>query len=247
MNKIKKKISLIKRSIVNKLYSKFYSWKFDILNNYLNKKGSDIFFIQIGSNDGIVGDILYERIIRHNYMGILVEPVPYLFNKLVKNYNQNQKNLIFENVAIGNMKQKLPFYRLDVKSHNGVSLWYEGLGSFKKNVLLKHKNAIPEFDKLLMTDLIDLITFQELIRKHEVSHINLLQIDTEGYEYEIISSIDFSIIKIDIILFEHKHLTRYELKSIRKKLIHNGFIIKRYNDFDSLAIDGNVFSKLNNL
>jgi FkbM family methyltransferase len=247
MYEIKKKISRIKRSIVKKIYSKYFSWKFDIFNDYLNRKGSDIFFIQIGSNDGIVDDILYERIIRQNYKGILVEPVPYLFDKLKKNYNQKYKNLIFENIAIGNMQQKLPFYRLDVKSQDGVTIWYEGLGSFKKNVLLKHKNAIPNFDNLLMTDLIDLITFHDLIRKHDISYINLLQIDTEGYEFEIISSIDFSIIKIEIILFEHKHLSCYELKLIRKKLKNNGFIVKRYNDFDSLAIDRKIFSNLYNL
>ena len=242
MKKLKIILSKFKKRIISKFHTKYFSWKFDVLNDYLNKKGSDVFFIQIGSNDGIVDDILYDRILKYNYKGILVEPVPYLFDKLVKNYNQKLNNLIFENVAIGNMNQKLPFYRLDVKNQGGVTFWYEGLGSFKKNVLLKHKNVIPEFDKLLVAELIDLITFQDLIQKHQITSINLLQIDTEGYEFEILSSIDFSTIKIDIILFEHKHLSTFELNSIRKKLKKNEFIVKRYNDFDSLALNRNIFS-----
>jgi FkbM family methyltransferase len=244
---MKKFLSKVKKRIISKIYKKYFSWKFDVLNDYLNKKGCDVFFIQIGSNDGILDDILNERILKHNYKGILVEPVPYLFDKLVKNYNQKLNNLIFENVAIGNMNHKLPFYRLDVKNQGGVTFWYEGLGSFKKNVLLKHKNAIPEFDELLVTELIDLITFQDLIQKHQITFINLLHIDTEGYEFEILSSIDFSTIKIDIILFEHKHLSTFELNSIQKKLKKNDFIVKRYNNFDSLAINRNIFSNLKNL
>jgi hypothetical protein len=115
-------------------------------------------------------------------------------------------------------------------------MWYEGLGSFKKEVLIKHKNAIKNFDSLFIIDKIDLITFSDLITKHNLKSVNLLQIDTEGFEFEIILSIDFSLIKIDVILYEDKHLTRHESKSVRNCLIENGYIVKKYNDFDSLAI-----------
>ena len=47
------------------------------------------------------------------------------------------------------------------------------------------------------------LTFDELVRQYDVEHIDLLQIDTEGYDAEIIKSIDFSKIKPSIIRFEH--------------------------------------------
>jgi hypothetical protein len=46
------------------------------------------------------------------------------------------------------------------------------------------------------------ITFQDLIDDFNIIHINYLQIDTEGFDYEIINSIDFNKVNIDIIRFE---------------------------------------------
>ena len=48
------------------------------------------------------------------------------------------------------------------------------------------------------------ISLDKLIDKYSVSKIDLLQIDTEGYDYEIISNMDFSRIKPRIIHFEHE-------------------------------------------
>ena len=61
---------------------------------------SDVFFIQIGSNDGKTGDPLYPLVNKYSkYRGLFVEPVPYLFERLVDNYSF-RKNLLFENAAI---------------------------------------------------------------------------------------------------------------------------------------------------
>jgi FkbM family methyltransferase len=141
---IKKLLSKSKKKLIKKVTFPFLYWQYDILIDYLAQI-TDIYFIQIGSNDGIVDDLLFEKIHKFDYKGILIEPVPYLFKKLKDNYKNKAENLIFENIAIGNKRDTLPFYRLDEKNSNGISMWYEGLGSFKKEVLIKHKNAIKNF------------------------------------------------------------------------------------------------------
>lgn len=46
------------------------------------------------------------------------------------------------------------------------------------------------------------MTFMELCEWYEITDIHYLQIDTEGYDAEIIKSIDFAKVNIDIIKYE---------------------------------------------
>lgn len=60
-------------------------------------------FLQIGSNDGLTRDPIYQLISRNNgWCGLFVEPVPYLFERLKKNYSSvnNPSRLQFFNGAI---------------------------------------------------------------------------------------------------------------------------------------------------
>jgi hypothetical protein len=45
-----------------------------------------------------------------------------------------------------------------------------------------------------------------LVKKHGIQDVDILQIDTEGYDYEIVNTIPFNIIKPKIVRYEWKHL-----------------------------------------
>jgi hypothetical protein len=47
------------------------------------------------------------------------------------------------------------------------------------------------------------VSFSEFIKINSIKKFYLLLLDTEGYDYEILLSIDFSIVKPRIIRFEH--------------------------------------------
>ena len=72
------------------------------------------------------------------------------------------------------------------------------------NYIDVHYSLLPmddwgeSFDKLEVPSM----TFSELCEKHNVINIHYLQIDTEGYDAEIIKSIDFKHVSIDIIKYE---------------------------------------------
>ena len=51
------------------------------------------------------------------------------------------------------------------------------------------------------------ITFNELCRKHQVEHVDLVVIDAEGYDFEIIKTIDFEQYRPLAIVYEHVHLS----------------------------------------
>lgn len=59
-----------------------------------------------------------------------------------------------------------------------------------------------------------MITFYDLLQKNNYREIDLLHIDTEGFDYKILRSIDFSKYNIRVVIFEGKWMTRSELKEI---------------------------------
>jgi len=50
----------------------------------------DVFFIQIGANDGKTYDYIYPIARDRGWRGVLVEPIGYLFSRLVENYRGAQ-------------------------------------------------------------------------------------------------------------------------------------------------------------
>lgn len=190
-----------------------------------SQKNADFFFIQIGSNDGVSGDPINSYVTKYKWAGILVEPVRYLFQELIKNY-RGENNLVFENVAIASKKGFKRFYFLK-KTADSLPWWYKQLGSFSKKQLLKHKK-IPNIKKYIVAEKVRTIRFMDLIQKYSVNKIDLLHIDVEGYDYEILKLINFDEIKPKMILFEHKHLSNESHEESQDLLKKNGYMLCRF-------------------
>src|SRR5215468_60576 len=73
---------------------------FDLAVHLLLARRQTLFFVQIGAHDGITGDPLRKFVLKYHLPGILVEPNPAVFKKLVANY-RGEPQLRFENVAVG--------------------------------------------------------------------------------------------------------------------------------------------------
>lgn len=219
------------------------TWDFDILDAFSRSK-KNIFFIQIGANDGQPGDPIVDYIKSRNWSGILVEPIPYLFERLKKNYGPDSGNLIFENSAVADRDGSMKFYRLRKNDSPGLPDWYEQIGSFRKDVILKHRSQIPRFDELLLEEDVKTITFASLLKKHAVSRVDLLHSDTEGYDFEILKLIPFQDLNIGLVMFEHKHLSKEDYKSAKKLLERHGFVLKKRNRTDSIAVASGLLTSL---
>ena len=186
-----------------------------ILDYYSSHK-EDIFFIQVGSNDGVAGDPIHEFIKRDGWHGILVEPVEYLFRTLVENY-KGMTDLIFENAAISDKDGQKDFY-YPRETSDKVPGWYGQIGSFRRDVILKHQTDFPNIEDYIDTERVDTLTFDTLLTRHRVAKVDLINIDTEGYDVEIIRLIDFTKIHPDIVLFENKHLEGKDYRACNARL-----------------------------
>jgi len=106
----------------------------------LGKKTS-VFFVQVGSNDGVRHDPLHALIVNNqNWTGMFIEPLQQIFQRLQQNYRFSDR-FIFENVAIGTKNEARQFYYIsdDAKElGESVSSWFDQLGSFNKAHVLKH-------------------------------------------------------------------------------------------------------------
>src|SRR3954447_3434406 len=66
-------------------------------------------FIEVGANDGVKQDHLRSFITASEWRGGMVEPLPWVFERLRSNY-RGRNGLTFENAAIAASDGPVPFY-----------------------------------------------------------------------------------------------------------------------------------------
>jgi FkbM family methyltransferase len=167
----------------------------------------DAFFIEIGSNDGDQHDFLRPGILAKRWRGLMVEPVPYVFERLRANY-RGLERVTLENAAIADHDGKIPFYHLrEAAPGEGLPGWYHGVGSFSREAVLGHRGFIPDVEERLVEASVPCLTFESLCGKHLVEQLDLLLIDVEGYDAEIVRTIDLTRRHPRLLVYEHYHLS----------------------------------------
>lgn len=197
----------------------------------------DFFFIQIGACDGLFCDPIRKYILKYRWNGILIEPVRYLFERLVNNY-RGIDGLVFENVAIAETDGIRDIYRYR-ENQADLPAWAEGTASLLMNFTSRHQGKISNIEGRLISEKVETLTLSTLLKKHGVKKIDLLLIDTEGYDYRIIETIDFVNIKPRMIYFEKICLTDCEYRECIKLLEGNGYCL--------ISVSENTFAFLKNL
>jgi FkbM family methyltransferase len=188
------------------------------------------FFVQIGSNDGIKLDPLRRHILAREWRGILIEPVPDLFAQLRRNYESCADRLRFENLAIADRDGVLPFYHLAVVADpkaEGLPAWYDALGSFRRDVIAAHAPVIPDIERRIVKRDVEAVTFDTLCRRNSVATVDLIHMDTEGYDYQLLKAIDFSRHRPRIVIYEHIHLKQGDKEAASTLMQNHGYACLR--------------------
>jgi FkbM family methyltransferase len=189
-------------------------------------------FVSIGANDGEKNDPIAEFVEAYQWGGIMVEPLPENFVRLSRKY-ENNTSLILENAGIARLPGVFDFYYLkDVKPDEPD--WYDQIGSFDRSTFEKNISVDPGLQTRIGVCPIRTLTFEMLMEKHSLESIDLLLIDTEGYDYEILCSIDLQKYAPRLIIFEYEWLTNYERRSAVSLLRNAGYNVA-FNAFDCLA------------
>jgi len=191
---------------------------------YRRNKHRDPFFMQVGANDGRVGDQIHPLVKRYSLRGVLIEPQRDVYARLKENYAADfgSSGFTFVNAAIGTSDGNLPFYRIKPGETRGPE-WLHMIASFDKSVLLTHADRIPDLESMIVTEQVRCVTFDTLFKENDFEHIDLLQIDAEGFDAQVLRLFDVPTRKPAIIRFEHKHLTGPDYGMSLNMLANQGY------------------------
>jgi FkbM family methyltransferase len=164
-------------------------------------------FVDVGAFDGIKhsNTLFFER--RRGWIGINIEPNPTVFKRLETNrpYSVNVQCAVCEI----NGEEEFTVNKGHAEITSGITRFYE-------NRYVQHENNYAYYTISVATKRMD-----TLFREYELNRIHYLSIDAEGAEFEIVYSINFDLVFIDVISFEDNgtNLTN----KIGEHLISNGY------------------------
>ena len=179
--------------------------------------------LDVGAHEGESIELFLKNLKVDNIYSF--EPSEETFKTLLKNSKKlkkkfNKTNIILENLAVGRANQNVDLNYLNETSSSTIRNINTNSDYFKK----KEKY----FGKLINKKIIvKQINFKEYLEKNKIEKIDLLKIDTEGYELEVLKGLGEFISNVSIILFEHHYdnmiVKDYTFSDIHKLLKDNGF------------------------
>lgn len=184
-------------------------------------------FVQVGANDGVRFDGLFFAMTANRCPGLVIEPLPDYFARLSMNY-RNFPEVTAVNLALHPTQQEARIYRVDPAKIADLPEWAEGIASFVPGHC--EKLGIPR--DAVVTEAVKCARLMDVLSDHEMLDADLLQIDTEGFDAEIIKMIDFSRFSPALIKFELVHLPQGERDSVRDLLSRANYrVVPDGNDF----------------
>jgi FkbM family methyltransferase len=184
---------------------------FELALHHVNLvKGKEFFFLQVGANDGVRVDPIRRYVKEYHWRGILVEPQPKVFESLKENY-RDEPQLIFENVAIAEENGSLSLFCLDESIDIPAATGWASFDAKHVRRLLKPDTPVQEIQ-------VPAVTVGTLLSKHGVGSVDLLQVDTEGYDYKVIKSFLETGIMPAVIRFEYPLLSQSDLEECLSSL-----------------------------
>ncbi len=153
-------------------------------------------FVDIGANDGIAFSNTYflEQI---GWNGLVIEPIPSVYEALVEN-----RRCITINGCIAPRSGKGRFRVI-----TGYSQMLSGLvDEYDPRHLKRIERELSSNGGSYEDVEVDCYKLDELLEKHGIAQVDYLSIDVEGAEFDILNSIDFAALRIDVVSVENNYL-----------------------------------------
>lgn len=210
---------------IDKIKSRHYRYSPNQIKNrgYFSQYGQDIivsehfkknkgFFLDIGAHDGISLNNTYyfEKVL--NWEGIAFEPNPEVYKRLIKN-----RKCECINACISEKSGEIEFLLI-----NGYSEMLSGIQSkYNSSHMKRIKREIKIHGGEIKKIFTSCCRVNEILNARKIKNVDIISIDTEGGEFEIINSIDFSKINFKAIVIENN----YSDYRIWQKLINEDFYL----------------------
>jgi FkbM family methyltransferase len=162
-------------------------------------------FIEAGANDGVKQSNTYSLEALRSWKGILIEPVPHLFDECVKN---RKKSKVFNAALVS-----------DDYTEDVVELTYADLMTIVKaesgnenysNQHIKKAKALQSLSKTYDFEA-KAVTLNQVIEDSGFDRIDFISLDIEGYEAEALKGLDLCKWKPKYILLEVRNIKEVQL------------------------------------
>ncbi|MBU2977956.1 FkbM family methyltransferase [Alteromonas sp. C1M14] len=191
-------------------------------------------FIQVGAMDGKKFDPIFHHVSEAmNVKGVLLEPNREMFEQLRINY-KNKEGLEFLNMAIDSVSGCRVLHKIPQKhiESGDIPEWALGISSFynDRNALGGKQIDDETFEKLramMVEESVECTTFDTLLGKDHFAYLDLLQIDTEGHDWQVLSTFPIDVIKPLVINFEYYNMPQAEIHAALEWLDTNGYFWSR--------------------
>jgi len=197
----------------------------DLLSLALKSKGcfSDCRFVQIGANDGETDDPIFRFISSPDsrWRGVLLEPQASAFSHLSRKYANNPR-IQLENSALNEFDGPADFY---------VSAKHDLLAGLSSSSLKNRVSKRTPIEKIQ----VNCISPETLCKKFDIISLDLLVVDTEGFDADAVMLCIRSNLCPEVILFEHINVPKLKLRECFSVLESQGYALLRHG-IDVIAI-----------
>ena len=186
---------------------------------------------------GVGEDISFDLLLQSKYNSniFLIDPT----KRAVTHYNECKKFYNTSNWSFsGDIQKDYKNIIYNLKP-NFDKLFYIGKGLWNKKDILKfYKQNNPQYVSQSLIhnmfgqeyDEVPVDSIKNIMLENNHTHIDLLKIDTEGFELNVIKGFERSIKKVDLVIFEHHYdlmiKKTYTYSDINRYLINSGFHLK---------------------
>jgi FkbM family methyltransferase len=218
---------------------------FDKGLHFLGKNKSNVFVLNIGAMDGVLFDEMIGYTNMYNFRGLYVEPIPYLFEKLVNNIGGDN---IFENCAISDYDGEISMMTInkDVIDGGLVHNCFYGMSAVypPKNGLGSEFDR-PTVEKYGVMVSVPCSTFEKVLNKHKINNFDVVKIDAEGHDYVIFKQIDLKKYSPSVIRIEWINLNETERNQIIQTFNTHNYIYEITGQ-DIVGLEKNFYNQIFN-
>jgi hypothetical protein len=99
---------------------------------------------------------------------------------------------------------------------------------------------LKDFEDYVEVQMVEGLPLRAVLDRNAVSHIDVLQIDTEGFDYRVFRQFDFTAYRPKVINIEVVNLSQEEHAALASDLVDQGYIFFYY-EMDLMAVDLRFF------
>ena len=230
----------IKKFLINNPLSYYFYKIFKLIKN----KGKGNYFGEFGE------DILINRFFRKKNNGFYVDigcyhPIKGSLTYLLHKKGWKGLNVDLSKISIDLFKLARP---KDYNIHAAITD-FDGETQFFENDTINQQNTLENNGTNLKKVKINAFKLQTLLEKLNIKNIDFLNIDAEGSDYKVISSLDLNNVRPKMICIEEN---RYNIKdiingNIQKLMNFNNYFLFSRVGVSSIYIDNNLKGEIKNI